>query len=295
MNSHNCMTLLEHQWTCGRHLCVGLDSDLKEVLKTELAVLPNPYQALFSFNKAIIDATRLFAAAYKANLAFYLPHGGEGLAALHDTFSYVKARRPDIPVILDAKFGDIGNTNNGYVDFAFSKLDADAVTVNLYMGGEALKPFLEYKDKLIFVLCRTSNPGAGEFQDRHVLVKDDEVKVLGVPSLAVGGFENPAAYAVPLYQLVAWQVSRHWNQAGNCGLVVGATKPTELEDVRKIAPHLPILIPGVGAQGGDLQACVKAAKHRFLINSSRGIIFAPNPGEEAEKIHNAITQSLKGD
>ena len=164
-------------------------------------------------------------------------------------------------MILDAKRADIGNTNAGYVESMFGYLDVDAITVHPYMGRESLQPFLDHGGKGIFVLCRTSNPGAGEFQDLEI-------------------------EGQPLYQVVARHVAHEWNTAGNCGLVVGATYPEELGAVRKIAPDMPILIPGIGAQHGDLAKCVAAAKNAqgrgFIIAIARAIIFASSGADYAE-------------
>jgi len=268
-----CIQMLEEQWKKGKHLCVGLDINVWEMLTRQMVTsIDHPYKVLFNFGREIIRATAHIAAAYKPNYAFYAEHGPEGLKALEDTILEVNVLAPEVPVILDGKFGDIRNTNEAYARLVFHKLHADAVTVIPYVGGEALQPFLADKNKGVFVLCRTSNKGAGEFQD------------LGITNRKVGY----------LYEYVAHRVAEEWNKEGNCGLVVGATYPEELREVRKIAPDLPILIPGIGAQGGDLEASAKAAQHRFVINSSRKIIFAPSPRLEAEKTHDAITKALKG-
>jgi orotidine-5'-phosphate decarboxylase len=199
---------------------------------------------------------------------------------------------PDVPVILDVKLADIGNTNEGYAREAFDYYKADAMTVHPYLGKEALQPFLDRKDKGIFVLCRTSNPGAGEFQDRFVNLTPAEIDEWGL---------MPGT-RLPLYQLVAYRVSREWNTNDNCGLVVGATYPEELRQVRGIVGDMPLLIPGIGAQGGDVEATVNAGRdshgHGMIINSSRSIIFAsagPNYTEaarqEAQKLHDMIRQT----
>ncbi len=239
-------------------LCVGLDADI-EKLPEQLKNVANP---LFEFNKAIIDVTADLVCAFKPNSAYYEAHGSEGLVQLRDTVSYIHENYPGIPVILDAKRADIGNTNDQYVTFVFDYLGVDAVTLHPYLGREALEPFFARKDKGLIILCRTSNPGAGEFQDLPV---DGE----------------------PLYRHVARQVAESWNTTGNCSLVVGATYPKELEEVRAIVgPDMPFLMPGVGAQGGDIQAAVEAglgANNRGLIvNSARGIIFASSGDDFAQ-------------
>lgn len=229
-------------------LCVGLD------------------YGEFAFNKNIIDLTHDLVCAYKPNSAFFESKGAAGIEELKKTCDYIKQNFPEIVIILDAKRADIGNTNNGYVDFAFEYLGVDAITLHPYLGKEALEPFLKREDKGIIILCRTSNPGAGEFQDLMVDGK-------------------------PLYQKVAQQVLS-WNINSNCLLVVGATYPEELGEVRKITGDMTFLVPGIGAQGGDLEKTMKmglnSQKKGLIINSSRGIIFAENPREEAMKLRDQI-------
>ena len=233
-------------------VCVGLDPDFSQVNFPEH--IKNVADPLFTFNKAIIDATADIASVYKPNSAFYESMGAMGIEQLKMTCDYIKEKYPNIPIILDAKRADIGNTNNGYGVFAFDYLSADALTVHPYLGGEALEPFLARKDKGIIVLCRTSNPGAAEFQD-----------------LEIDGNK--------LYKTVAEKVSKNWNINGNCMLVVGGTFPSELTDVRAIVgQEMNILVPGIGAQGGDLEATLLAGlnnkKTGLLISASRSIIYA---------------------
>ncbi len=239
-------------------LCVGLDSDIDKIPKHILAI-EHPQT---TFNKAIIDATADFVCAFKPNTAFYESRGLPGIEALKRTCDYLKERYPHIPLIIDAKRGDIGNTNEAYAKYVFDYLGADAVTVQPYLGMETLKPFLDRTDKAVFILCRTSNPGAGELQD---LITDGK----------------------PLYQRVAQNVTDIWNTNKNCALVVGAPFPAELAIVRRIAGSMPILIPGIGAQGGDIEKTVHAgidsAARNAIINSSRSIIFAANGEDFAEK------------
>lgn len=249
--------MLKKRWGKGTFLCVGLDSEYERI-PLSVKKGESVEQAIFNFNKAIIDATHDLVCAFKPNSSFYEGKGQEGLAALIKTVGYIHAKYPGIPVILDAKRADIGNTNLGYVKAIFEIIKVDGVTVNPYLGQEAIEPFLEQKDKGIIILCRTSNPGANEFQDLVV--------------------NHPKLGKVPLYQAVAYQVVHHWNKNNNCCLVVGATYPKEAAEIRKIAPNLPFLIPGVGAQGGEVEETVKASKDEnnqgMIINSSRGIIFA---------------------
>jgi len=278
MPSRNFRDQIEKKWSEGNFVCVGLDSDFAQIplsLRSQTSGARNT-QAMF--NRQIVKETADLAAAYKLNPAFYVAQGVEGVWALHDTISYIHTTAPEVSVILDAKFADIGNINEGYVEFAFDYLGADAVTVNPYLGREALQAFLNCADKCIFVLCRTSNPGAHEFQD---LLVDRN----------------------PLYRHVARDVARFWNTHGNCGLVAGATRPTELEEIRCLVGDMPLLIPGIGAQGGDVEATVRAGKddcgHGMIINASRSIIFASNGEDYAdaarqatEKLHQQIQAAL---
>jgi orotidine-5'-phosphate decarboxylase len=264
MNSQpnrNFQALLKAQWKKKHFICVGLDSDISK-LPANIRVPNDDAESQFLFNQAIIDATHDIVCAYKPNTAFYEALGNAGLKTLHRTIDYIRQKAPHVPIILDAKRADIGNTNRGYVQEAFEHLQADAITVHPYLGGEALQPFLEYKDKGIIVLCKTSNSGSGEFQNLMIDGK-------------------------PLYQIVAKQVSHAWNTQGNCALVVGATYPEELRQVRKIiGDDMPILIPGIGAQGGDLIETFLASKNSrgngIIISASRSIIFASNTPDFAE-------------
>lgn len=248
-------------------VCVGLDSDMAKIPE-RVRTGPKP-QA--TFNKAIIYATQDLVCAYKPNTAFYESRGAEGIEDLKNTCDFLRAHYPEIPIIIDAKRGDIGNTNEGYAAFVFDYLGADAITIHPYLGREAVAPFLERKDKGIIVLCRTSNPGAGELQD-----------------LDVGG--------EPLYKTIAAKVSKEWNYNTNCGLVVGATVPEELAIVRQIVGSMPLLIPGIGAQGGDIEKTVKAGVDaqggNAMINASRSILFAGSGMDYAVKARGE-TQTLR--
>jgi orotidine-5'-phosphate decarboxylase len=248
-------------------VCVGLDSDLAKLP----AHLKNGEAPLFSFNKAIIEATHDLVSAYKPNTAFYESLGAAGIDQLKQTCDYLTSTYPEIPIILDAKRGDIGNTNDGYVTFAFEYLGVDAITLHPYLGQESLAPFLAQADKGLIILCRTSNAGAGEFQDLDI---DGQ----------------------PLYRHVATEVSQKWNDNKNCLLVVGATYPKELAEIREIVgPDMLVLVPGIGAQGGDVEAVMKAGAANgrgLIINSSRGIIYASD-GEDFAEAARAETEKLR--
>jgi orotidine-5'-phosphate decarboxylase len=266
----SCAELLTGHFARGRHLVVGLDPDPGRIPE---AVSPGgaPAERVVEFNRRIVEATAEVAAAYKPNSAFYEALGEDGFYVLEETVATVRRRAPGAAVILDAKRADIGSTNAGYVAAAFDRLDADAVTVHPYLGGEALAPFLERGEKLVFVLARTSNPGAGELQD---LVAD----------------------GVPLYRHVARAVAREWNSNGNCGLVVGATYPEEMRAIREdVSGEMPILVPGVGVQGGDVTAVVsanrEAGSNAFLIAASRSILYA-SAGEDFADAARAAAEAL---
>lgn len=289
MAERNFMELLQARWLEGKFVCVGLDSDWEKIPDWfKQATGRDPLWTTVRFNEKIIEATRDLVCCYKPNSAFYEAHGDIGFQALQQTIRMINDEAPEVPVIYDGKRGDIDNTNLGYIEAAFDYLNADAITVHPYLGAESLKSLLDRKDKNIFVLCRTSNKGADEFQD-----------------LPVATGWTPAG-SMPLYQYVAMMVAKDWNKNGNCGVVAGATYPTELDRIRRVVGDMPILIPGVGKQGGDVEAVVRVGKDSrgqgMIINSSSGIIFA-SPGEDfaeaarqkTSELHSLITQCLKGE
>ena len=251
-------------------LCVGLD--------IVAGKLPLPLQKMddpvLSFAREIIDATQDLVCAFKPNLGFFLAEGAAGIVALE---RLIRCVPPDIPVILDAKFGDIGSTAEQYARGAFEAFRVDAVTLSPYVGADAIKPFLAYADKGVFVLARTSNPGASEFQS---LIVEDES--LGAPRS-------------PLYEVVVRKATEwHRKGPGTCGVVVGATYPQELEHIRFLAPDLPFLVPGVGTQGGDLAATVRhgptAAGLGPVVNASRSILYASGREDFGEAARAAAIQ-----
>lgn len=254
-------------------LCVGLDTDIKKIPKHLLSA-DDP---IFEFNKQIIDATHQYAVAYKPNTAFYEAHGAKGWESLQKTLEYIPE---GIFTIADAKRADIGNTSSMYARAFFETMDFDSVTVAPYMGSDSVKPFLEFNRKWVIILAATSNPGGLDFQD--VIVNVDGEK---------------------LYERVI-RKSAEWGNANNTMYVVGATRPEALIGIRRVIPEHFLLIPGVGAQGGDLNAVCKYGMNKqcgLLVNSSRGIIysdstenFAKAAGEEAHKIQLQMAEILQG-
>lgn len=253
-------------------LCVGLDTDINKIPQ-DLLALEDP---VFEFNKQIITKTAEFAVAYKPNTAFYEVYGAKGWQSLERTIQYIKINYPDIFIIADAKRGDIGNTSANYAKAFFNTLKADALTVAPYMGKDSVEPFLNFEDKWVILLALTSNAGSKDFQYLNTGEK-------------------------LLYQKVL-QTATTWATSEQMMFVVGATHPEELGEIRKILPDYFFLVPGVGAQGGDLQAVAKHGLNKdcgLLVNSSRGIIYASNKfdfadraAEEAQKLQQQMAKVL---
>jgi orotidine-5'-phosphate decarboxylase len=246
-------------------VCVGLDPE-PEKLPAAVRGLPAP---IFEFNRRIIDATAEFACCFKPQFAHYAALGAED--QLLATIGYIHERHPGVQVILDSKRGDIGSTAAKYALESFERYGADAVTVNPYLGFDSVEPYLKWPDRGVIILCRTSNPGARDFQD-----------------LTFDGKR--------LYRHVAERVAGQWNAGGQCMLVIGATYPAELAEIRSVVGDMPFLVPGVGAQGGDVAAAVKAGRTAdglgMVVNSSRGIIYASGGADFADAAR-AAARSLR--
>ncbi len=249
-------------------LCVGLDSDFNR--------LPEAYThyeyPLFSFNRWIIEQTHPYVAAYKPNIAFYEARGDRGLSSLRMTLEYLQQNHPDILTICDAKRGDIGSTSQAYAQAIFDWFGFDAVTLNPYLGREALRPFTDRKEKGCIILSRTSDPAAGELQDLKV---GDQC----------------------LWEVVAQKVSQEWNTNNNCMLVVGATYPDELRHVREMTGDMTLLVPGLGAQGGSIKETIQAGLNSaglgLIMSASRSVIFADDPAQAAQKLQEEINHHRK--
>lgn len=246
-------------------LCVGLDPDPARFP----AHLKGRDDAIFEFCKGIVDATADLVCSFKPQIAYFAARRAED--QLEALIAHIHAQHPGIPVILDAKRGDIGSTAEQYAVESFERFKADAITVNPYMGRDSVEPYLAWPDKGVILLCRTSNPGGSDLQ-----------------FLDVGGGEK-------LFERVARLVATEWNTSGQCALVVGATFPAEIARVREITGTLPLLVPGIGAQGGDIEATVKAGKTLggtgLMINSSRAILYAGQGEDYADAARQAALET----
>ncbi len=261
----NFSNLLAARWRdADSLLCVGLDPDPQRFAPS----LRNRKDAILRFCCAIADATAPYACAFKPQIAYFAAQRAED--QLEDLMAHLRARHPDIPVVLDAKRGDIGSTAEQYAREAFERYGADAVTLSPFMGHDTIEPFLAYAGRAAFLLCRTSNPGGNDLQ-----------------MLDVGGEH--------LFERLARLAADAWHRPGQIGLVVGATFPRELARVRELAPSLPLLVPGVGAQGGDIPATVRAGcdidGFGLLINSSRAILYASSGDDYADAAAQAALQT----
>lgn len=262
---------LKARWqSAGTLLCVGLDPDPAK-FPAKFAADPD---ALFAFCRDIADATAMYACAFKPQIAYFAAHDG-GEDALKRLIAHLHGAHPGVPVVLDAKRGDIGSTADRYAAEAFDRFAADAVTLNPYMGHDSAQPFLSRADRGCIFLCHTSNPGARDFQ---------ELEVTGEGA------------AEPLYRRIARTIAGGWNGHGNCALVVGATFPGELREIRAIVGDMPLLIPGIGAQGGDVEAVVRngatADGTGLMVSSSRGILYA-SQGDDYAQAAAAAARALR--
>ncbi|MGC9185938.1 MAG: orotidine-5'-phosphate decarboxylase [Thiomonas sp.] len=259
-------------------LCVGLDP--------EPSRFPAPWTndplRLFDFCAAIVDATADLVCAYKPQIAYFAALGAED--QLERLIAHIRKAAPGVPVILDAKRGDIGATAEQYAREAFVRFDADALTLSPYMGFDSVEPYLRYPERGLFLLCRTSNPGGADLQTLRI------ANPAASPSAHLGD--------ELLFERVARLAAQDWNRHGQNGLVAGATHPGDIERIRAVAPDAPLLIPGIGAQGGDLEATVRAARSRFLINASRSVLYASSGREfadaarrEARRLRDAINHA----
>jgi orotidine-5'-phosphate decarboxylase len=311
MEPRDFRTLLEQRWRRDCLVCIGLDPDwdlIPASLKSARGEERDTGDVLYDFGRAIIDATREVAGAYKPQSSYYERWGAAGYLALQRTVEYLDEAAPSVPRILDAKRGDNAHSNRGYAISIFDRLGFDAVTLHPYLGGETLRPFLERKPKGCIVNCRNSNLGTAEFQDQRVVLQQDELEALlrgparTSDRAELEPYRRATAYHLPLYLVVALRVANHWNANGNCCLVVGATYPAEAREIRRVVgDDIYFLVPGVGSQGGDVEAAVKACRNSrgegFIVSSSSGIIhasreadFADRAGEEAAKLNGFIAR-----
>ena len=265
------MQSLQQAWTRNNSLvCVGLDPEPTK-FPAHLRGIPD---AVFAFCSAIVDATADLVCTFKPQVAHFAALRAED--SLERLIAHIHDKHPGVPVILDAKRGDIGSTAQHYVSEAFDRYQADAVTLNPYLGRDSVQPFLDRADKGVILLCHTSNPGAADLQD--LLVSDQ------------------SGSGIPLYQHVAQTIARDWNSHGNCALVTGATWPEQLGEVRALVGEMPLLVPGIGAQGGDVEAVVRHGRSSngsgLLISSSRAILYAGN-GEDFADAARTATRELR--
>jgi len=273
------MQALRGRWNAADTLvCVGLDPEPSKFP----AKFAADTDAIFGFCRDIADATAEFACCFKPQIAHFAAHGAEH--ALERLIAHIHASHPGVPVILDAKRGDIGSTAQQYAIEAFDRYGADAVTANPYLGRDSVQPFLDRADKGVVILCHTSNPGARDFQ---------EIIVHGRTT------QGGKSAGEPLYQHVAATVAHDWNAHGNCALVVGATFPEELSEVRALVGDMPLLIPGVGAQGGDVEAVVRNGRTAdgtgLIISSSRAILYASMGDDDYAEAAASAARALRDD
>jgi len=274
------MKMLRTKWEEEKFLCVGLDTEFSKIPLSQRVMKDDIYhdvcKTVIAFNTDIIHQTRDLVGAYMINDVFYRTLGKDGFATLQETINRIHHLASSVPVLLNICAGDIGHSNRQTIEYVFDKLDADGITINPYFGQEALQPFLDLREKGVVVLCRTSNYGANEFQD--IISQENNV---------------------PLYRTVAWQVSEYWNKNGNCALLMGLSSHGEIGKLREIVPNVTIFFTGIGPQSqtgiieeDNVREIVVNGKNKegtgFVICSSRGVIFSPDPHQEALRLHQLI-------
>lgn len=299
---------LKSKWDEGKFVCVGLDLDYEKIPPHIIKASERlPYLCeeevgtviRSAFMREIVNATGDLVCAFKPNIAFF-EDSPEGEAALVQIVEHIHQRFPHVPVIGDVKRADIGNSNGGYARMAFERYDFDAITISPYLGSDTYNPYLSYEGRGLLVLCRTTNLGSDELQERQLWRPDLDERLLTKEEITK--LDKLVSKAnLKVYELVAFLAEERWNKSGNFGLVVGATHPEAFGSVRRLAPTLPLLIPGIGTQGGDLEKTLRYAPDNkgqgMIINSSSGIIYASSGEDFAEaaraatlKLHNQITK-----
>ena len=272
-----------------RFVCQGLDPVWEKLPLHIRNEVENPgvmfkAKAFYDFCVAIVDETYDQVAAYKPNAAFFEALGWEGEKYLEELIQYIRAKAPDVAIIIDAKRGDIGNTNNGYVAKFFDRYQLDAITLTGFLGEESLRPFLERAGRGVIVLCKTSNEGSDEFQDRMIQLNDGEAEEFGL---------DPGTTHLPFYEFIAYRL-RAWDSKATLCVVVGATYPEHLAKIREILPSSVILIPGVGTQGGDLAASVTNGVSDdvdgIIINAGSAVLYASDGPDFAQVARSVLIQ-----
>lgn len=294
------------KWAEKKFVCVGLDPVIEKIPQYFQKNFTTNYDIIYEFLKRVIDSTADLVCTYKPNIAFFEQYGIDGEKALISIIEYLHSAYPEMPIIGDFKRGDIGNTNKAYAKTAFEVYKVDAITLSPYLGSDTLEAFEKYEGKGLILLCRTSNSGSAELQDMPIdieaanqqgLISQEEMALL---DLRKDGKDK----TIKMYELVAFLAANRWNKTGDISLVVGATHPEAFASIRKLAPTLPFLIPGVGTQGGNLEETLRYAPDAngqgIIINSSSGVLYASNGedfGDAAKaatlKLHQEIVSCLK--
>ena len=296
-DGRHCMDLLRGRWEDGAFAGVGLDSNIDLIARLDPSVdIDDPYKTVLEFNTRIIEQTHRHACVFTMNEAPYKALGEDCFRVMRDTIQAIRCIAPKVPVVLNICAGDVPHINHSTIKWAFEKLDADGITLQPLFGEKAYKPFLDLRNRGIFVLSRTSNEGAEELQD--IVERPDGESLRRPKELQdiIGKSDD-----VPFHRSVAWRVSMYWNGNRNCGLLIGPTSHGELAKVREIAPDIPIFVTGIGPQTrtgiigeDDIREIVVNGSDKngtgFVVCSSRGIIFSPHPDEEIARLSNLIDQ-----